>query len=331
MDKYKNSSKEELIERIKELEYFNEALKEEKNQEELLKFPWAGNLGHWYWNVKTNSVVGNDQKVLALNYDKEDIPKEIGFEFFTSKLHPEDYERVMDNMRDHLLGNTDAFEVEYRIKTKNGSWKWYYDRGKITKRDDNNEPVLLAGIVFDITEKKDIEQLIKRENKKLVELVNFDYLTKILNRRGLLNRLENEIDIAIANKENLSIIMLDIDKFKLVNDKQGHLIGDKVLKQIARNIKKNVLGTDIVGRYGGEEFLVILPNTDEKQAYCVAERIRKNIQSEQFTNGIRLTISGGVKQYHNESIIGFIDQADKYLYKSKENGRNQISYKEVSN
>lgn len=331
MDKYKNSSKEELIERIKELEYFNEALKEEKNQEELLTFPWAGNLGHWYWNVKTNSVVGNDQKVLALNYDKEDIPKEIGFEFFTSKLHPEDYERVMDNMRDHLLGNTDAFEVEYRIKTKNGSWKWYYDRGKITKRDDNNEPVLLAGIVFDITEKKDIEQLIKRENKKLVELVNFDYLTKILNRRGLLNRLENEIDIAIANKENLSIIMLDIDKFKLVNDKQGHLVGDKVLKQIARNIKKNVLGTDIVGRYGGEEFLVILPNTDEKQAYCVAERIRKNIQSEQFTNGIRLTISGGVKQYHNESIIGFIDQADKYLYKSKENGRNQISYKEVSN
>lgn len=331
MDKYKNSSKEELIERIKELEYFNEALKEEKNQEELLTFPWAGNLGHWYWNVKTNSVVGNDQKVLALNYDKEDIPKEIGFEFFTSKLHPEDYERVMDNMRDHLLGNTDAFEVEYRIKTKNGSWKWYYDRGKITKRDDNNEPVLLAGIVFDITEKKDIEQLIKRQNKKLVELVNFDYLTKILNRRGLLNRLENEIDIAIANKENLSIIMLDIDKFKLVNDKQGHLVGDKVLKQIARNIKKNVLGTDIVGRYGGEEFLVILPNTDEKQAYCVAERIRKNIQSEQFTNGIRLTISGGVKQYHNESIIGFIDQADKYLYKSKENGRNQISYKEVSN
>ena len=119
---------------------------------------------------------------------------------------------------------------------------------------------------------------------------------------------------------------MDIDRFKMVNDSKGHLVGDKVLVQVSETIKKNMLGTDFVGRYGGEEFLIILPKTSREEAYIVGERIRKSIKDEEFANGTRITISGGVKEYEDESIDAFIDEADKYLYHAKENGRNKIVY-----
>lgn len=324
MGKYSNVSKKDLIERIEELEYLLNVLKEEKDQEELLKFPWLGNLGHWYWNVKTNKVVCNDKKVLTLNYTKDEIPQNMGFEFFTSKLHPEDYEIVMDNMRQHLYGITDAYEVEYRIQAKDGSWKWYYDIGKVTKRDEENKPIIVAGIVFNITEKKEMELLIQEQNRQLLEIVNLDYLTNVLNRRALYEKLKTEIDMLNINKSYLTIVMIDIDNFKLVNDTYGHLVGDLVLKQVAEIIKSNLLESHIVGRYGGEEFLIILPDINKEQGYIIAERIRKSIENAQFVYDIRLTISGGLKEYNKESINMLIDKADKCLYQAKNNGRNQI-------
>lgn len=118
--------------------------------------------------------------------------------------------------------------------------------------------------------------------------------------------------------------MLDIDSFKMVNDQYGHMVGDLVLKRVAKNIKNSLLGSDIVGRYGGEEFLVILPNTNKKEASIVAERIRKNVKEEQFTNGVRVTISGGVKEYQGEEINKFVDEADKSLYNAKNQGRDKV-------
>lgn len=324
MDQYSDLSKADLIKKVKELECLVEMFTEKKNQEELLEFPWVGNLGRWCWSVENDNLICNDQKVLALNYTKDEIPEKMGFEFFTSKLHPEDYERVMENMRQHLKGNTDVYEVEYRIQTKDGYWKWYYDRGKITKRNKKNQPSLLVGIVFDITETKEMEMLIKKQNKELAQLANYDHLTEIYNSRGLRQKLESEIKLSHKNKEKLSIILMDIDRFKLVNDIQGHVVGDQVLKQTATNIKKNLLGKDIVGRCGGEEFLIILPNTNKQQAHIVAERIRTNIENDQFPNGIKITVSGGIKEYNGEPIDIFIDGADKCLYRAKNKGRNKI-------
>jgi diguanylate cyclase len=324
LNEYDLLSKEVLIEKVRELENLIYELKEEKNQEELLNFPWTGNLGHWYWNVKSNNLICNDQKVLALKYTKDEMPEKLGFEFFTEKLHLEDYERVMENMRQHLFGHTSAYEVEYRIQAKDGTWKWYYDRGKVTKRDEYGRPALVAGIVFDITVKKEMELLIEEQNKKLTEMVNLDYLTKIFNRKGLNEKLESEI--ARINRYNgcLSVLMMDIDHFKAINDKHGHLAGDLVLKKVSETIKENAREGDIVGRYGGEEFMIILPECTSEQGFAVAERIRKSIQESVFTDGIKVTISGGIKEYKGEAIDKLIDGADKLLYRAKNNGRNQI-------
>lgn len=324
MDRYSEFSTNMLINRIKELEILVDSLKEEKNKEELLNFPWLGNLGHWYWNVKSNDVIYNDQKILALKYTKDEIPNKIGFEFFTEKLHLEDYDRVMDNMRQHLYGYTPVYEVEYRIQAKDGSWKWYYDRGKVTKRDENGKPLLVAGIVFDITVQKEMELKIEEQNNELLKIVNIDYLTKIFNRKALYEKLEFEIASLNRYKDDLSVLMIDIDYFKTINDVHGHLVGDSVLKQVAEIIKSNLRETDIVGRYGGEEFLIILPRTNMEQGFIVAERIRKSIQDTDFLNKIKATISGGLKGYNGELMNELLNEADKCLYIAKNNGRNNI-------
>src|SRR5512133_554562 len=121
-DTYESLSKQELIARLQELNSLLKAIREESNFQELLNFPWVGNLGNWYWYIKTNRVIFNNAKVLALGCSTEEIPADIGFEFFTDKIHPEDHDRVMNNMRDHLSGRSEVYETTYRIQKKDKDW-----------------------------------------------------------------------------------------------------------------------------------------------------------------------------------------------------------------
>lgn len=116
----------------------------------------VGNLAWWDWDVQNNRVTFNELKVTMLGYSREDF-ENVGYEAFVNLLHPDDYENVMQAMRDHLSGKALLYEVEYRIKAKSGQYTWYYDRGSITERDASGKPVRLKGVVFDITERKRIE------------------------------------------------------------------------------------------------------------------------------------------------------------------------------
>ncbi|NPV40401.1 MAG: sensor domain-containing diguanylate cyclase [Anaerolineae bacterium] len=317
-------SRQELIDKLNELEVLLETIKKEKENHELLQFPWVGNLGNWHWYVKSNRVVFNDAKVLALGYSKDEIPSEVGFEFFTEKIHRDDYERVMDNMRRHLYGETPAYETTYRIKTRNAHWLWFYDRGKVTKRDKNGKPELVSGIVFDVSEQKRMEELLEAKNRRLEEMSRRDYLTDLYNRRALMEKLDFEIKRRNRTKTSLSVVMLDLDHFKQVNDTHGHQVGDQVLVQVADLLRKTVREIDIVGRYGGEEFLVILPDCPAKEAVNVAERIRAGVAGFDFSLSLKLTISGGVAEYIGGNSDNLIEIADQNLYLAKNSGRNKI-------
>jgi diguanylate cyclase (GGDEF)-like protein/PAS domain S-box-containing protein len=317
-------SRQELIDKLNELEVLLETIKKEKENHELLQFPWVGNLGNWHWYVKSNRVVFNDAKVLALGYSKDEIPSEVGFEFFTEKIHRDDYERVMDNMRRHLYGETPAYETTYRIKTRNAHWLWFYDRGKVTKRDKNGKPELVSGIVFDVSEQKRMEELLEAKNRRLEEMSRRDYLTDLYNRRALMEKLDFEIKRRNRTKTSLSVVMLDLDHFKQVNDTHGHQVGDQVLVQVADLLRKTVREIDIVGRYGGEEFLVILPDCPAKEAVNVAERIRAGVAGFDFNLSLKLTISGGVAEYIGGNSDNLIEIADQNLYLAKNSGRNKI-------
>jgi len=171
---------------------------------------------------------------------------------------------------------------------------------------------------------------LRSENKKLRNLAIVDPLTGLYNVRHFVSVLRSEMERAKRTGAPLSLIILDIDYFKSVNDRYGHPTGDMILKSIAAVLKDLVRLTDTVCRYGGEEFIIILPGTSIQQAVKVAERIRKAIQDKLVkvgTNDIRVTASFGIATFlgdKNESVQSFIDRADQCLLKAKRLGRNQV-------
>lgn len=321
-----NYSIEELLVRIEELETLNRQLLDEKEQAVKLEYAWTGNLGNWYWDIKTNKVTFNPLKVTTLGYGIEEIPEHVTYEFFTDMLHPDDYQKTMDAMMDHLYNKANVYEVEYRIKTKDRKYKWYYDRGKITKYNDEGKPLFIAGIVFDITEKKELQLETEYKNILLLEQTMVDDLTKINNHRSIRAHLKAEIIKAGRLNSPLSIVMFDIDDFKKINDTLGHITGDNVLVEVADIIQKNIRDNDMIGRYGGEEFLLVLSNTDLHTASVIADRIRTSIEEKFFITPTKFTISGGVKEYNGEEINEFIHGADINLYEAKKQGKNRIIY-----
>ena len=152
-----------------------------------------------------------------------------------------------------------------------------------------------------------------------------DSLTKLYNHIHILQLLEKEIIKAKRYKNKLSILLLDLDYFKEVNDTFGHRVGDRVLAGLSICLLKNVRNIDYIGRYGGDEFLIIFPNTGIEMAYNISERIRVNIEEIKWENDtIRITISGGLVELKDEELNDLVIKADKILYKAKADGKNCI-------
>ena len=321
---YHRLRKQLLIDMVESQQRLIDQLLKEQQTENKLEYGWSGNLGRWYWDVQSNTVTFNPLKVQALGYSMEEIPQPIGYDFFTSKLHPDDYPRIMDNMRKHLAGETHVYEVEYRIRAKDGHYCWFYDRGAITSRDDQGRPLLLVGIVFDISNRKELEQKIIEEKEELHQKSMTDELTGLLNLRGIMQQLMEWSSLSKQNQFPLSLLMIDIDDFKKINDTYGHPVGNIVLQELASLLKQQLRNDDLVGRYGGEEFLLIFPHTTLQQAKAIADRIRLEIADHPFSHHIRFTVSGGVYEFIGATIYDLINQADINLYEAKRQGKNRI-------
>lgn len=162
-------------------------------------------------------------------------------------------------------------------------------------------------------------------NQKLKDLALKDGLTGLYNHTEIKTRFKNLISQIQTNQ--FSCFMMDIDYFKKINDSYGHPFGDEILKQTASTIKNTVRENDITGRYGGEEFIVLLPNTDVIEAQMIAERIREAIETQSFIiehKKVNITISIGVSTYSGQSFEEMIKEADSALYSAKNNGRNKV-------
>ena len=169
----------------------------------------------------------------------------------------------------------------------------------------------------------------RANQEELERLANFDSLTGLLNRGAILRKLGEQIKHTNRYSEGISLDMLDIDYFKKVNDQYGHLTGDDVLEKVAILVQQNIRDTDSVGRYGGEEFIIILPRTDLSSALIVAERVRKAIEASEMKdsegNVFGITVSQGISIYKSgDDEYSLISRADNALYKAKGNGRNRV-------
>jgi len=195
---------------------------------------------------------------------------------------------------------------------------------------EQGKPEAVCVMVFDATDTAIAQNLLKEALEAISEISNRDGLTGIYNRRYLETRLGGEFDRTRRYGGTFSVVLFDLDFFKKVNDTYGHLAGDQVLIEIAARVKEKLRSSDVIGRYGGEEFMLILPETDLDGALVFADRVREAIELDPviFDNiSIPVTVSMGVTEYQAElsAHTQLIHQSDLALYASKAAGRNRVT------
>lgn len=198
----------------------------------------------------------------------------------------------------------------------------------VMRSADKNE--IAARVRTQLRKKNYVERL--RQNARVsLEMANTDQLTGLSNRRSMLAHLENLISATSPTRKSIGLLMFDIDRFKSVNDQHGHDIGDEVLKVFAKQVAANVRSADLACRYGGEEFVVLMPDTDEPFALAVAERLRKRIEEMPIVvspdiAGLGITVSVGVaiSKGTNDTPEELLRRADQALYSAKRAGRNRV-------
>jgi diguanylate cyclase (GGDEF)-like protein/PAS domain S-box-containing protein len=313
----------------------------QQNEERLSFVMHGADLGMWDWDIPTGHLIFNERWAQMLGYRLVEIVPSIST--LESLVHPEDLHRLRVVLSAHLEGRTPFYETEYRLRHKSGAWVWVLDRGKVISRGTDGKPLRACGTQLDLTDRKRYEEQIAEQRRKLEEtnvrleeanekleaLAGTDELTGLINRRGFEEHLTRELDRAARRKSPLSLMLLDVDWFKSYNDDFGHLAGDDVLQQLALLLRSQARGTDIVTRFGGEEFAVVLPDTPGEGALVLAERFRETIEAAPWS-GRGVTASFGISTW-NPALTprdgrALLNDADRALYRSKGNGRNRVTH-----
>ncbi len=247
-------------------------------------------------------------------------------------IHEEDQKTVLNAIQEDGMEPLKTFTIEYRALDANKKLRWFMETGQAVFSNEG-EPLWLDGVISDISDRKFAEAALQEANKELERLASVDGLTQIANRRQFDECLEKEWKRMKRKKKKLSLILTDIDFFKLYNDNYGHQKGDECLKNVAKAIHSiERRPADLTARYGGEEFVMVLPDTDSAGAAHVAERIRKKVQSLQISHAHSkaepvITLSLGVSTLvpdNDHEPKTLITAADEALYEAKESGRNRV-------
>jgi diguanylate cyclase (GGDEF)-like protein/PAS domain S-box-containing protein len=259
-------------------------------------------------------------------------PEELMNHKLAAQAHPEDREKVEDAIR-RIRHRSEAVIVEYRTQKRNGDYIWIEASFRLFRHRKTRIPAGVLSLVRDITERKRNEGLLMRAYEALEELAVVDALTGVANRRKFDEYLANEWSRAARLQMPLSMLIIDADSFKRHNDSNGHLSGDRCLKQIAEAAMTAAKRPeDLVARIGGDEFAIILSGTDNTGAVAVAEKVREVFRRRSSTlhegpEGL-VTVSIGCATLvpkQGEEPEALIQIADEALYEAKRNGRDQIS------
>ncbi len=292
--------------------------------------------GLWDWNVADNTVFYSKRWKEMLGYSEDEIGN--GLDEWEKRLHPDDKAETLATVQAYLDGKTQVYQWEHRVSCKDGSWKWILDRGMVVSRDEQGKPLRMIGTYADITERKQAEEQIHN-------LAFYDTLTQLPNRRMLNDRMNQAMASSKRSSRYGALLFLDLDNFKPLNDTYGHVVGDLLLKEVARRISSCVREMDTVARFGGDEFVVMLTELDTDkvestaQAGVVAEKIRISLaepyvlkvqqrDKAETTVEHHCTSSIGVVLFinHEDSPEDILKWADMAMYQAKDDGRNLIRF-----
>lgn len=325
MTDYQEYTKEELILKMTSLNRLNKELLQTMHETERLEFGWTGNLGQWFWDFTANEVTFNPLKAEAIGYLKEDLPEKVSFQFFTDKVHPDDKDEVMQTMTDHLMGKISVWEVKYRIQAKDGSWRVYQDRGKVTERNEEGAPLFLKGIVFDVTQEEQEREQLKVKNKSLTSQMKLDTLTSLHTRSSIIVELVRHTNRSKKQTSPLSLIVLNVDDYAKYEEEFGIMRSDELLKEIGQVIKSVIQDKYVAGRYRDSIFLILLEDTQKEEAAFLAETIKQTVLETVFDMPRLVSVSEGIATYQPEEAISeLIQRAAEKLVAAQKNGGNQI-------
>lgn len=241
---------------------------------------------------------------------------------FIDITHPDDLEADLGYVKQLLDGTISTYQLEKRYTHKDGQIIWILLTGSVVHDTNQNVKYFIAQIM-DISQQKSLIA-------KLEQQANQDSLTRLNNRRYFIEKGELEFERARRMNYNIVILMVDIDYFKKINDLNGHKVGDLVLQHFSTLLQQVLRRTDLIGRMGGEEFAIILPNVLEENALEVAEKLRSLVENTPVDvpsgQKINYTISIGVYSSNitNVTVEEFLNEADKALYQAKNSGRNRV-------
>jgi diguanylate cyclase (GGDEF)-like protein/PAS domain S-box-containing protein len=305
--------------------------------------------GIWDWNANTGYVYRNPAWYLMLGYKVDSFQNTVLT--WENVIHPDDLERVMTNFDDYITQKSPVYKVQYRCLNNDGGFLWIEDKGRVVEWNDDGTVGRMIGAHRDISSEKklaeetryktmalqdavdnrtkeliEVNKLLTIKMKEIENLAVTDSLTSLPNRYQFEKKLKIECDRAKRFNEPLSLMALDLDNFKPVNDLYGHAKGDITLVSAAKIISSNVRNIDLVARWGGDEFMILLPNTSLEQAVVLAEKIKVKINDAKLSKNLLVTSSFGVAQMKvNEEPMRLTIRADNALYVSKNAGRNRVS------
>lgn len=303
----------------------------------------AGGLDLWENNLTTGEITFLAQRIFGeLGYTREDMGDRMDWLF--SIVHPDDLPMIQAAITSYLAGNTDKYRYEFRFRAKTGEWVWYANYGKIYGEQENQR---LIGVTFNINERKQSEEELRLANLQLAQqnlqldqmnrhlnvLSSTDPLTLLPNRRHLEEQLQR---ITKQPKSSGALLFLDLDNFKNINDLHGHAVGDNLLCQVAGRLQTSVRSEDMVARFGGDEFVILIHFPDDQleplqhHIQDICQRILAELNHPYQVGELEFlsSCSIGISLFPNHGTDPemLIQQADMALYQAKSRGRNTLLF-----